>query len=106
MVQEIVLSVAGMKIMKKLLALLIALFAIPCFAGVLSPPMDRVYETSKGNVTFLHSTHNEQVMGCSTCHTKLGHFPSNKEMGHKYCRVCHINEEVYTLCTDCHKRGE
>jgi hypothetical protein len=100
--------------MKKLLVLIIAIFFTCAGAyagGVGDPNFTKVYETSKGNVTFAHQIHAETTNDCAFCHGVLEQFGGmNKDMAHKGCKTCHkrVNEQegatAPTTCTGCHKR--
>lgn len=89
--------------MKKLLVILMLIIAIPAFAGSLQKG-DQLYESKQGNVTFLHDQHQGVLPDCMPCHVKYDLYPNHKDLGHKYCKVCHLNHGLPALCTDCHKK--
>lgn len=80
------------------------------FAGVDDPNFTKVYETSKGVVTFDHKVHADVTKDCVACHEILKQFNNKvtKDFGHKGCNTCHVkvNEQgskrTPVTCTDCH----
>lgn len=71
------------------------------------PTFTKVYENSKGVVTFNHTLHSENIPDCKTCHViKDVPLVVNKDFGHDVCKACHKNQinndNAPTKCNGCH----
>jgi hypothetical protein len=70
------------------------------------PPIEVVFQTKMGDVTFPHQSHSERIE-CKVCHGEgtPGKFPLDKDSAHKLCRGCHEEKGAGpTKCPDCHKK--
>lgn len=78
-------------------------------------PAEIVLPAKIGQVTFNHSTHQQRVEECSTCHhqgepsacdachgVKI-EAPLAKDAFHRQCRSCHQKTSGPTGCKECHK---
>jgi len=88
--------------MKKLIvAMMIVAFAVTAAwaADVVT------YENKKGNVTFDHKAHGEQL-GCKACHEGTpAKIVIDRNSAHKdACKSCHKEQGGPTKCNDCHKK--
>lgn len=88
--------------MKKLIiAMMIIAFAVTAAwaADVVT------YENKKGNVTFNHKAHGEQL-GCKSCHEGTpAKIAVDKKVAHKaVCKDCHKKQSGPTKCNGCHKK--
>jgi hypothetical protein len=90
------------------LVIAVVLTCACAYAGDLNPNFTKVYETSKGDVTFNHQNHAEVLQDCAACHSMFESFGGvvNKEYGHKGCKTCHKESGVksVTICSGCHVR--
>jgi cytochrome c553 len=64
--------------------------------------------SKKGNISFPHKKHQEQLKNCTLCHEKSagGKIEGlNMTWAHKTCRGCHEEKKMGpTSCGDCHKK--
>ena len=103
--------------MKRIVVLIVMLAVVGLAANVIanSGPVEVVFETSKGNVTYKHAEHTKRGAECQACHHQgvlsgtcrrchdgKGDAPAFKQAAHKLCKGCHQASGGPTKCGGCH----
>ena len=104
------LSYGGVKPMKKIQSVIVAVTVALSFSSVVFAAGPETIElpASMGKVTFHHKQHQERLADCTKCHAtaaggKIAGF--GKDLAHKTCKGCHADmKKGPTSCKDCHKK--
>ena len=105
--------------MKRILAVLLTvafLAAGTLIAFAAEGPADVKIQNKNGDIAFPHHMHQTKVPDCKTCHHGgdtaacrschgvKAEAPKFKDVGHKFCKGCHKDQNGPTKCNGCHKK--